>query len=98
MCSRAGPAPLPSQELAGLKVCFTGSLNCAVEGSRATKELAETYARERGMIVQMGVTKKTDLLVAADPDSLSGKAKKARAYGIRIVAEPAFWRMMGVWK
>ncbi len=91
-----GPPALPSQELAGLKVCFTGSLGCNVDGARATKELAKAYARERGMVVQTGVTKKTDLLVAADPDSLSGKAKKARAYGVRIVAEPAFWRMMGV--
>jgi DNA polymerase III subunit epsilon len=37
-----------------------------------------------------------DLLVVADPDSMSGKAKKAREYGIRIVAEPVFWSMMGV--
>jgi len=29
------------------------------------------------------------LLVAADPDSLSGKAKKAREYGVAIVAETA---------
>jgi DNA polymerase-3 subunit epsilon len=28
--------------------------------------------------------------VAADPDSLSGKARKASAYGIPIVAESAF--------
>ncbi len=90
------PAAQATEGLAGLKVCFTGSLGCIVEGRRATKELAKAYARERGLLVQTGVTKKTDLLVAADPDSLSGKAKKARAYGIRIVAEPAFWRMMRV--
>ncbi|HWV37434.1 MAG TPA: exonuclease domain-containing protein [Vulgatibacter sp.] len=33
------------------------------------------------------VTKRVELLVAADPDSLSGKAKKARQYGIPIVDE-----------
>lgn len=37
-----------------------------------------------------GVTKRTRLLVAADPDSLSGKAGKARQYGIPIVTEDAF--------
>ncbi|WP_240694836.1 hypothetical protein [Cryobacterium sp. SO1] len=34
-----------------------------------------------------GVTKKSRLLVAADPDSLSGKARKARDYGIPVVSE-----------
>lgn len=39
-----------------------------------------------------GVTKATRVLVAADPDSLSGKAQKARTYGIPIVNEDAFER------
>jgi len=34
--------------------------------------------------------------VVADPDSLSGKARKARAYGTRIIAEATFWRMIGI--
>lgn len=37
-----------------------------------------------------GVTKATRVLVAADPDSLSGKAQKARTYGVPIVTEEAF--------
>lgn len=40
-----------------------------------------------------GVTKATRFLVAADPDSLSSKAKKARDYGIPIVTEAAFERI-----
>lgn len=40
-----------------------------------------------GLIVANGVTKKTSVLVAADPTSLSGKAKKARQYGVPIVDE-----------
>ena len=42
------------------------------------------------------VTKKLDLLVLADPHSQSGKAKKARQYGIRILHEPVFWKAIGV--
>lgn len=34
-----------------------------------------------------GLAKKTKVLVAANPDSQSGKAKKAKSYGIPIVAE-----------
>ncbi|OBJ70737.1 hypothetical protein A5643_10210 [Mycobacterium sp. 1274756.6] len=40
-----------------------------------------------------GVTKSTRLVVAADPDSLSRKAAKARSYGIPIVNEAAFDRL-----
>jgi DNA polymerase-3 subunit epsilon len=41
------------------------------------------------------VTKKIKLLVAADPDSLSGKARKARGYGIPIVDEAGLERLLG---
>lgn len=37
-----------------------------------------------------GLAKSTVVLVAADPDSLSGKAEKARTYGVPIVTEDAF--------
>lgn len=37
-----------------------------------------------------GVTKSTRVLVAADPDSLSGKAAKARGYGVPVIGERAF--------
>ena len=41
----------------------------------------------RGYVPWTAVTKKVRLLAAADPDSLSGKARKARDYGIPIVGE-----------
>ena len=41
-----------------------------------------------------GVTKKVRLVVAADPDSISGKAKKARDYGIPIIDEKALERFV----
>jgi DNA polymerase-3 subunit epsilon len=42
-----------------------------------------------GVAVKPGTTKKTTLLVAADADSLSGKAQKARQYGVPIAGEDA---------
>ena len=36
------------------------------------------------------------LVVAADPDSQSGKAAKARVHGIPVVTEAAFRRMLGL--
>lgn len=47
----------------------------------------EAELRERGYTPHPSVTKRVKLVVAADPDSLSGKAKKARDYGIPIVNE-----------
>ncbi|WP_431220095.1 exonuclease domain-containing protein [Leifsonia xyli] len=50
----------------------------------------DSWAREltdRGYAVKNNVVKKTRLVVAADPDSMSGKAKTARDYGITIVNE-----------
>ena len=48
------------------------------------------------MIVAPRVTKTLDLLVVADPDSLSSKARKAYQYGTRIMAEAVFWQAIGI--
>lgn len=65
-------------------VAFTGQMNVdRGEWERRAVSLGLTVAPG-------GVTKRTRLLVAADPDSLSGKAGKARQYGIPIVTEDAF--------
>lgn len=54
----------------------------------------EADLRKRGFVPHPTVTKKVALVVAADPDSLSGKAKKARDYGIPIVGEEWLIRFM----
>ncbi|HWN72783.1 MAG TPA: exonuclease domain-containing protein [Solirubrobacterales bacterium] len=86
----------PQDSLLGKTVCFTGALTCIYEGVQVTRELAHQLAEEAGMTVAPRVTKKLDMLVVADPDSMSGKAAKAREYGIRVVAEAAFWPMLGI--
>jgi len=53
------------------------------------RDRIEQLLTAAGIVVKPGVTKKTSLLVAADPDSLSGKAQKARQYGVPIVGEDA---------
>lgn len=54
----------------------------------------EAELRERGFVPHPTVTKKVRLVVAADPDSLSGKAKKARDYGIAIVSEAGLRKLI----
>jgi DNA polymerase-3 subunit epsilon len=71
----------------GDRIVFTGSMS-------RDRSSWEDLARSRGY-VPGGITKKTALVVAADPNSQSGKAAKARSYGIPIITEDAFARLVG---
>ena len=90
-----GDSCRPDPALAGKSVCFTGALQCSVEGRRATRTMASEAAEAAGMSVSKSVGKSLDYLVVADPDTMSGKARKARDSGVRILAEPVFWRKIG---
>lgn len=83
-------------QFTGLSVCFTGESICTRGGLPIQRSEAEQLAERAGLVPQASVTKKLDILVLADPDSLSGKAQKARRYGTRLIAEPVFWREIGV--
>jgi DNA polymerase-3 subunit epsilon len=83
-------------ELRGKSVCFTGALSSSYRGLPITREQAEELARGAGLRVLKGVTRELDILVVADPSTMSSKARKARDYGVRILAEPAFWHAVGV--
>lgn len=67
----------------GDKVVLTGAM---------TRERDDIIAQAAaaGIRVTTGVSKQTTVLVAADPDSLSGKAKKARELAVPVVSEAAF--------
>ena len=91
----ASSSLLPAEEsLQGKSVCFTGESVCTLNGQLLSRELSERLAREKGLKIHSNVTKKLDLLVVSDPSTQSSKARKARQYGIRIIYEPAFWRML----
>jgi DNA polymerase-3 subunit epsilon len=94
-CRGGGDAD-DASSLAGKTVCFTGALLCRYEGEVVSRELAERLASAAGLNIAPRVTKKVDLLVVADPHTMSGKARKAQEYGTRVVAETAFWPMLGV--
>lgn len=82
--------------LVGKSVCITGTLNCRIGGQPISRAQAESLARGRGVEVMPRVTKRLDFLVVADPDSMSSKARKAREYGVRLLAEPVFWQRLGI--
>lgn len=70
----------------GDQVVFTGALS-------VPRDLLLDLAQQAGLKLG-GVNKGTKVVIAADPDSQSGKAAKARAYGIPVVTEAAFARMV----
>lgn len=72
----------------GDRIVFTGAMS-------RDRSSWEEIARGLGY-VPGNVTKATKLVVASDPNSQSGKAAKARAYGIPIITEDAFARIVGV--
>ncbi|ASO21981.1 DNA polymerase-3 subunit epsilon [Actinoalloteichus hoggarensis] len=68
---------------AGDRIVFTGQ-------TRAPRDGWTLRTVAAGLVEAGYVTRKTRLVVAADPDSLSGKARRARSYGIPIITEDAY--------
>lgn len=82
--------------LAGMTVCFTGTLSDTKDGIPISRAQAAAWATSAGLFVRDTVTKKLDVLVLDDLASQSTKARKARQYGIRMLSAAEFWAAIGV--
>ncbi len=80
----------------GMTVCFTGNSGLWVDGGPLDRATEQRLAENAGLVVKRSVIKNLTYLVAADLDSLSGKAKQARQKGVSSVPQEAFWRALGV--
>lgn len=81
-----GKVEKSSNNFAGQGFVFTGFRN---------KEL-EAAIEDQGGVVQSGVSKKTNYLIAANPNENSTKLKKARDIGVRIMGEDELREMLGL--
>ena len=72
---------------AGDAVCITGT-------TATPRDELEARAADAGLRVTSAVSRKTRLVVAADPDTESAKARRARELGIPLIAEPVFLAML----
>ncbi|MDM4015113.1 exonuclease domain-containing protein [Roseiconus lacunae] len=78
----------------GSSICFTGSFADS-NGNKLPKAELEKLATNRGFTVVSNVTKsKCDVVVAVDPSSSSGKAKKAREFGKPVIASQDFLKQV----
>ena len=75
---------------AGSKICFTGTA-ITPNGKQIARIELEAMASRVGLFPVSAVTKKgCDILVAADEASMSGKAQKAREWGIQVISVEKF--------
>ena len=73
----------------GDRVVFTGE----VPGFSRDALVAEAEAL--GLAPMSSVSRKTKVVVAADPDSISGKARMARDKGVPVITIAAYLRFCG---
>jgi DNA polymerase-3 subunit epsilon len=74
----------------GSKICFTGTA-VTPNGKQIARAELEAMAARVGLFPVSAVTKKgCDILVAADESSMSGKAQKARDWGIHVISVEKF--------
>ncbi len=85
--------------LGGKSVCFSGHLNCKINGNRIDRDLAQQLVKERGLIVKRVVSKNVDYLITAHSEQFSGKGRKNRKameYNVNVIDEKIFWEMIGI--
>lgn len=85
-----------AESIVGKSVCFTGEVLGTLDGRLINRDLAMEIAERHGLIPVRAVTKQLDFLVAADVMTQSGKARKARDYGIPIWSDLDFWKALGL--
>lgn len=82
----SGPTPATFSLRPGDRVAFTGALDIP-------RDVWTDRATAAGLDVG-GVTRTCAVLVAANPDSMSGKAKRARENNVPIISETHFARLL----
>ena len=73
----------------GARICFTGLARDS-QGKEIPREKLHELAAERKLTPVNSLTKKCDVLVAADINSMSSKTKQARDWNIEVIAVEDF--------
>ena len=81
--------------LPGMKICLTGSPPAGEEFNFLTKSELRKVLLRNGLEELPSFTKKCQLIVAYNKESLSGKAKKARELGIPVISSEELLQILG---
>ena len=84
---RVGAHGATEEVLLGDRELHAGDVIVLTGEMTRSRSFWEVRIDAAGFVVGSNVTKRTRVVVAADPDSLSSKAQKARKYGIPVVGE-----------
>jgi hypothetical protein len=80
----------------GRTLVFSGQGVTTIYGVPLDREAQVMLARWAGCEVLPRLTKKTGLLVLADPNEVTGNPQKAREYAVPVEPEPAFVASVGI--
>ena len=84
------------EKMRGRSVCITGSPKCKVRGMVPSALFAQSLATEAGLVVKNSLTGDVDFLVVPDQEECASEIESAHEMGVRVLAEPVFWRMIGI--
>jgi DNA ligase (NAD+) len=89
---------MEDNKLEGKSFCWTGSLEKVNPDTNKNfkREEAWDLARKYGGIVSESVKKGLDYLVTPNLETNSSKAQKARKYGVQVISENEFWKMLNL--
>lgn len=97
--AQASPEPagflISKEKIQGMSVCFAGPPQCKVRGMIPSEMFAQSIAMENGLTVVSQLTSDLDFLVVPDRNDSQVDLEEAQEMGVRILAEPVFWRMIG---
>ena len=93
---KSGASLASRDQIKGKTICIAGSPRCKVRGTIPSRLFAESPAAENGLVVQPQLGSGLDYLVVPDLEAPEVDLEQAQEMGVRILAEPVFWRLIGV--
>lgn len=84
------------EKVRGMSVCIAGSPKCKVRGTVPSALFAQSLATEAGLVVHNQLGHNVDFFVVPDPEESASEIESAHELGVRVLAEPVFWRMIEI--
>jgi DNA polymerase-3 subunit epsilon len=98
--AKSSPEPagflISLDKIQGMSVYFASPPLCKVRGMVPSEMFAQSIAMENGLTAAQQLSSDLDFLVVPDREKSQVDLEEAQELGVRIIAEPVFWRMIGI--